>query len=129
MPLLCLFNQFLVSRAEICQIFRCCFGKFKSSKRHSEINWPLDSQWLNLCILKQIHRITKCVKLHWSIKTWAIFGSTSNHFRCNRIDKKYTLLFKNKHEIDKDYIWGLNKFLFESKTWLQHPILVQKEIW
>ena len=27
--------------AEICQIFQCFFGKFKKSKRHSEINWPL----------------------------------------------------------------------------------------
>ena len=31
----------LDSRAEICQIFRCFFGKFKKSKRYSEINWPL----------------------------------------------------------------------------------------
>ena len=41
MPLLCWFDHFLVSRAEICQIFRWFFGKFKTSKRHSEINWPL----------------------------------------------------------------------------------------
>ena len=27
--------------AEICQIFRFFFGKFKTSKRHSEIIWPL----------------------------------------------------------------------------------------
>ena len=31
----------LYSRAEICQIFRWFFVKFKISKRHSEINWPL----------------------------------------------------------------------------------------
>ena len=30
--------------AEICQIFCCFFGKFKISKRHSEINWPLEEQ-------------------------------------------------------------------------------------
>ena len=40
-PLFCWFDHFLYSRAEICQIFRWFFGKFKISKRHSEINWPL----------------------------------------------------------------------------------------
>ena len=34
----CLFDHFLDSRTEICQIFCCFFGKFKISKRHSEIN-------------------------------------------------------------------------------------------
>ena len=41
MPLFCWFDHFLVSRPEICQISFFFFGKFKSSKRHSEINWPL----------------------------------------------------------------------------------------
>ena len=41
MLLFCSFDHFLDFRAEICQIFRWCFGKFKKSKRHSEINWPL----------------------------------------------------------------------------------------
>ena len=41
MLLLCWFDHFLDSRAEICQIFCWFFGKFKKSKRHSEINWPL----------------------------------------------------------------------------------------
>ena len=40
MLLLCWFEHFLDSRAEICQIFRCFFGKFKISIWHSEINWP-----------------------------------------------------------------------------------------
>ena len=35
------FDHFLDFWAEICQIFRWFFGKFKKSKRHSEINWPL----------------------------------------------------------------------------------------
>ena len=35
------FDHFLDSWAEICQIFRWFFGKFKKSKRHSEIIWPL----------------------------------------------------------------------------------------
>ena len=35
------FDHFLDSWAEICQIFRWFFGKFKIPKRHSEINWPL----------------------------------------------------------------------------------------
>ena len=35
------FGHFLDPGAEICQIFRCFFGKFKKSKRHSEIIWPL----------------------------------------------------------------------------------------
>ena len=41
MPLFCWFDNFLYPRAENCQNFRCFFGKFKISKRHSEINWPL----------------------------------------------------------------------------------------
>ena len=41
MPLLCWFKHFLVCRAEICQIFRWFFGKFKNIKGHSEIIWPL----------------------------------------------------------------------------------------
>ena len=35
------FDHFLDPWAEICQIFRWFFGKFKKSKRHSEIIWPL----------------------------------------------------------------------------------------
>ena len=35
------FEHFLNFWAEICQIFWCFFGKFKKSKRHSEIIWPL----------------------------------------------------------------------------------------
>ena len=31
------FDHFLNSGAEICQIFLCFFGKFKKSKKHSEI--------------------------------------------------------------------------------------------
>ena len=45
--LFCCFDHFWYTRAEICQIFRCFFGKFKKSKRHSEINWPL-SIWMLL---------------------------------------------------------------------------------
>ena len=39
--LFCWYDHFLYSRAEICQIFRRFFGKFKISRRHSKINWPL----------------------------------------------------------------------------------------
>ena len=34
-------RYFLDYRADICLIFRVFFGKFKTSKRLSEINWPL----------------------------------------------------------------------------------------
>ena len=41
-PLFFQFDPFLDSRAEIHQIFSLfIFGKFKTSKSHSEINWPL----------------------------------------------------------------------------------------
>ena len=33
--------------AEICQNFRWFFGKFKKSKRHSEIIWPLLTYWMS----------------------------------------------------------------------------------
>ena len=36
------FDHFLDPWEEICQIFCLFFGKFKKSKRHSEIIWPLD---------------------------------------------------------------------------------------
>ena len=35
------FDYFLDSGAEICQIFPWFYGKFKTSKRQSEIIWPL----------------------------------------------------------------------------------------
>ena len=41
MLLLCWFDHFLDSRAEICQIFHWLFGKSMTLKRHSEIYWPL----------------------------------------------------------------------------------------
>ena len=40
-PLFFQFNQFLDSREEIHQIFALFFGKFRTSKSHSEINRPL----------------------------------------------------------------------------------------
>ena len=45
MLLLCWFDHFLDSTAEICQIFRWLFGKSMKLKRHSEINWPLRGCW------------------------------------------------------------------------------------
>ena len=53
--LLCWFDHFLYSRAEICQIFRWFFGKFKISKRHSEINWPLANFFLLIGFIHQQH--------------------------------------------------------------------------
>ena len=41
------FDHFLDPWAEICQIFRWFFGKFKKSKRHSEIIWALRAQVKN----------------------------------------------------------------------------------
>ena len=35
------FYHFLDSGAELCQIFCWFFGKFKQSKKHSEVIWPL----------------------------------------------------------------------------------------
>ena len=35
--------------AEICQIFRCFFGKSMTPKRHSEINWPLGKNFYLPC--------------------------------------------------------------------------------
>ena len=67
------------SRAEICQIFRCFFGKFKKSKRHSEINWPLVlvQFWDCFEIWSEIHEIivtyicnvTILAAARWTLKT------------------------------------------------------------
>jgi len=35
------YNDFDTNIIRRCHYFRCFFGKFKKSKRHSEINWPL----------------------------------------------------------------------------------------
>ena len=43
------FNHFLDSRAEIHQIFAMVFWKFKTSKSHSEINWPLVGKLKKYC--------------------------------------------------------------------------------
>ena len=41
-PLSFWFNYFFDSRAEIHEIFSLFFWKFKKSKSHAEINWPLN---------------------------------------------------------------------------------------
>ena len=52
--LLCWFDHFLDSRAEICHFFSMFFfEKFKTWKSHSEINWPLKlrvqwSMWITI---------------------------------------------------------------------------------
>ena len=47
MPLICWFDHFLYSRAEICLIFRWFFFNLRLSKRRSEINWPLEfANWM-----------------------------------------------------------------------------------
>ena len=68
MPLLCWFDHFLVSGAEICQIFRWFFGKFQTPKRRSEINWPLPKLLsINLNLnLSTLYRISgNPQKCHW----------------------------------------------------------------
>ena len=53
--ILCWFDHILDSRAEICQIFRWFFGKSMTSKRHSEINWPLASNVV--CFTKLVYEM------------------------------------------------------------------------
>ena len=59
------FDHFLDSGAEICQIFCWFFGKFKTSKRHSEINWPLVQRKTSLpykCWATQSFQLASFVK-------------------------------------------------------------------
>ena len=81
MLLLCWFDHFLDSRAEICQIFRWLFGKSMTPKRHSAINWPLSSsatKWYSNSILKykcswlRVSRDQKetCKPLSATFSTW-----------------------------------------------------------
>ena len=51
---LCRFHHFLDSRVDICQKFRWFFGKFKTSKGHSEINWPVGVVVLVAVVIEEI---------------------------------------------------------------------------
>ena len=52
------FDHFLDPWAEICQIFRCFFGKFKKSKKQSEIIWPLgNGHWTGLLSKEFVFKI------------------------------------------------------------------------
>ena len=50
MPIYVDFTTFSILGQKFVKFFRCCFfGKFKTSKRHSQINWPL--AWRTFCSL------------------------------------------------------------------------------
>ena len=70
----CLFDHFLDSWAEICQIFWWFLGNSTTPKRHSEINWPLVtasvSSFFNLWWKKNLWNFDKiCLNLGL-FKSW-----------------------------------------------------------
>jgi hypothetical protein len=90
MPLFYDFDHFLDSRAEICQIFRWFFGKFKKSKRHSEINWPLKvrqiwNDFFKLTILPKNERTNSTLLLVnlFSFVFWMKVKTPKIHFEIN----------------------------------------------
>ena len=97
------FDHFLDSRAEICQIFRWFFVKFKRSKEHSEINWPLDKKYPKFR-LQSLLSVVICEK----ISAFLCFSSESRYHRgCEKIiqnmpDQKESERSKiAKHELAK----------------------------
>ena len=95
MPFLFWFDHFLGSRAEICQkLSLLFFGKFKTSKIHSEINRPskswldkdmtqIDKQTarLNLAVIKVFYCDDDRVLLLWSKRG---YWSTSGISECTK---------------------------------------------
>ena len=59
------FQHLFGSRAEICQIFRRFFGKFKKSKRHPEIYWPLHKYGILQCLPSKILKSWSWVTIIW----------------------------------------------------------------
>ena len=127
MLLLCWFDHFLDSRAEICQIFCFFFGKSMTPKRHSEINWPLEALLfihvlsnflpaLYSCLPKQYwwHAVECGRKIHKLSYYQNIFhpprlkNQSPSYFLCCQIVQ--ASLWRKKLPINKKYI-GL--------TWLR----------
>ena len=101
MPLFCWFDHFLYSRAEICQIFRWLFVKFKISKRHSEINSPLQRSLIlfyestkkyitktQRCwdVDKEL-KLSRCFDSKYPIKWIFKFMNSTNHHIVRRIKR------------------------------------------
>ena len=94
-PLFFWLDQFLDSRAEIYQVFAIIFGKFKTPKRHSEINWPLNSNPLYYIILHLLQTVQ--VQKKWknqNIFFFIIWMSTN---------KKYFDILMECHALTFDF--------------------------
>ena len=67
------FQHLSCSWAEICQIFRWFFGKFKKPKRHSENNWPLVITPLHCKYAQSTHRdeliLSDALRCWWDISS------------------------------------------------------------
>ena len=123
------FDHFLDSRAEICQIFRWFFGKFKTSKRHSEINWPLENSkghiyYLALVICQKSVGISKCLFDILNFpkdqqKIWQISALESKKWSNRKIKAHY-------NDFDTNYIKYYKKVsLF---CWYDHFLYSKAEI-
>ena len=72
------FHHLSCSWAEICQIFRWFFGKFKKSKRYSEIIWPLGRRSLLPPVYwavqhNEAKNILKIMFEFWSVSDFTTF--------------------------------------------------------
>jgi hypothetical protein len=84
----CWFDHFLDFKAEICQMFRCFFGKSLTPKRHSEINWPSKEplkKFLMLLILLSIKKkdtiIIKCTQSHYVNASQCCRSGLKSHYK------------------------------------------------
>ena len=85
MLLLCWFDHFLDSRAEICQIFRCFLENLWHS-RHSEINWPSLQRPLLMKLPLTVWRLLM-LNLEPKLKLHGLpqVGSTGHHVRSGSV--------------------------------------------
>ena len=107
-PFILWFDHFSYSRTEICQNFRCFFGKLKKSKRHSEINWPLGAEldfWYDWSRAEIITFVLGFRSFVFILGFWAVLHGYINRYNliiCGH--KKITFMwFENSPWLNSSY--------------------------
>ena len=117
MPLFCWFHHSLDSRAEICQNFSLFYGKFKTSKIHSQSNWPLCREG-KLQTSKFVN-----FKSHETIKSKKYLVQDLDKIDLKRKFKN-AINVKNYlfSKFSKKWLWNKDGFISKSFSyWLESP--------
>ena len=110
------FDHFLESGSVTCQIFRCFFGKFKTSERYSKINWHLaykrcDQMIPTLVAYEKWPRLRKGRGRGKRGRRWRRKWKGQNFCRCWCSD----LYWSSKRWNSGEY-WQLIKFRYSKKA-------------